>query len=187
MDRLNRCWRELQRLSPFRDVSRHRDDRIFQNHHDSCCCDDLHGQHGDAWDVLLLRDLRFQWRRKRAEQSCSGGDTSGSAYRPVDDGFKVGKDVSGADFRGFGKKEKSRHSERRFCAKNPSLPFVVNTEGFLAALQREPSARALGMTTKALFPQTLQAVRFSAREKTQTKSAQTEEHVWQLGFQNVSG
>src|SRR6266446_6848814 len=47
------------------------------------------------------------------------------------------------------KKAENCHSERRFCAKNPSWSFVFNREGFFASLR---------MTTKALFPQSVKPV-----------------------------
>src|ERR1700676_144823 len=45
------------------------------------------------------------------------------------------------------KNSKNRHSERRFCAKNPSQPFVLNQEEFFASLSNDDqwtfSARCL--------------------------------------------
>src|SRR6266853_1957779 len=36
-----------------------------------------------------------------------------------------------------GTKKKQCHSERRFCAKNPSWSFVANTEGFLTVARND--------------------------------------------------
>src|SRR5467141_5444443 len=66
------------------------------------------------------------------------------------------------------KKAENCHSERRVCAKNPSWSFVFNREGFFASLR---------MTTKALFPQPVQPVRFcflSRRDSTQAEACATE-------------
>jgi hypothetical protein len=53
------------------------------------------------------------------------------------------------------KKARSRHSERRFCAKNPALAFVLDQEGFSASTR---------MTTKGLFPQTVKPL-FTSSER----------------------
>jgi len=80
------------------------------------------------------------------------------SYADTQSAANARQDPEANGFNKLRKKEERCHSERRFCAKNPSLSFVLNTEGFFASPRREPLVRALRMTTKGLFRQLFKSI-----------------------------